>query len=322
MHIVDYGCGPGTSAVTAVATAVETYRSQFPLDAVVVCHADQPGNDWSALFTLVFGPSGYRSPGDGVRTEAAVGSFYDQMRPVDSVDLATCFAASHWLSSAVHLAAPGTVWFADLTGEARRELADRARRDWTTFLHMRARELRAGGYLFVSTLGSVPDPTEINGAAASGRGIYRAMQAVAQSMADDGLLDDDVLDRFVFSLWFMTADEAITPLEEDTELAATFDVEHIDITPAPHNPTDVFADLVTDPEAYAHAYTGYIRAFADSTLRAQLFEPSARDPQHADELNEVFFERLHDLYRTHLDDYAFELWGLTVVLRRRARLGP
>lgn len=41
----------------------------------------------------------------------------------------------------------------------------------------------------VSTLGSVPDSAELTGAVASGRGIYRALQVVAQTMADDGLID-------------------------------------------------------------------------------------------------------------------------------------
>ena len=49
-----------------------------------------------------------------------------------------------------------------------------AHNDRVRFLQRRALELRPGGYLLVSTLRSVPDPKEANGAAASGRGIYRA----------------------------------------------------------------------------------------------------------------------------------------------------
>ncbi len=135
------------------------------------------------------GPVGIPRSADGVRTEAAVGSFYEQMVAEASVDFGTCFAASHWLEHAVRLHSPGTLWFADLTGAARREMAEQARRDWTRFLSQRAKELRSGGFLFVSTLGSVPDVSEINGTAASGRGIYRALQVVAQGMADDGLID-------------------------------------------------------------------------------------------------------------------------------------
>jgi SAM-dependent methyltransferase len=317
MQIVDYGCGPGTSAITAVEPAIAAYRAKVSNGPVVVCHADQPGNDWNALFKLVWGPSGYQARADGVRTEAAVGSFYDQLVAASSVDLGTCFTASQWLSHAVRLHSPGTIWFADLEGDARRQMAKLARRDWTRFLAVRARELRSGGFLLVSTLGSVPDKAEINGAAASGRGIYRALQVVAQGMADDGLIDQKVLDGFVFSLWFLTVEEARQPIEDDKFLSTAFAVETIEVTPAPRNPTDFFADLIPDPVAYATAYTGYTRAFADSTLRTQLFGPSSKDTTHENEIASEFYNRFNDLYRTHLTEFAYELWHLTVILRKR-----
>ena len=316
-RVVDYGCGPGTSAITAVQPAIEASRRLHPEREVAVCHADQPGNDWNSLFSLVWGPSGYQTDLEGVRTEAAIGSFYDRMVPEATVDLATCFVASHWLDGAVPLYSPGSVWFADLTGEARQEMYRRAQRDWTRFLRRRAAELREGGVLLVATLGSIPDESEINETAASGRGIYRALQAVAQDMADDGLIDTEVLDRFVFSLWFLTAEEAHQPLIDDDHLSRVFAVESISVEPTPQNPHDFFAPLIADPAAYADAYTGYIRAFADSTLRNQVIAPSASEPAAEDDLASEFYERLSALYQTHLDAYAFELWHLTVVLSKR-----
>jgi len=183
LKIVDYGCGPGHSAIEAVRPAIEGYRARFPKSPIAVCHADQPGNDWNALFALAAGPEGYGKGDEGLRTEAAVGSFYDQMVGEGSVDFATCFMATQWSSRALRLHAPDTVWFADLEGEARAEMARLARADWVRFLSCRASELRRGGYLLVSTLGAVPDAGEANGAAVSGRGIYRAMSLVAKDMA-------------------------------------------------------------------------------------------------------------------------------------------
>lgn len=316
LKIVDYGCGPGPSAIDAVAPAIEAYRARFPEGSISVCHADQPGNDWNSLFNLATGPSGYRRIAETVRIEAAVGSFYDQMVTEGSVCLGTCFVASHWLSHAVCLDAPGTIWFADLTGEARVELATVARRDWVRFLRCRALELRAGGYLLVSTLGAVPDDTEINGVAASARGIYRALQIVAQEMADDGLIDRTVLDSFVFGIWFMTAREAREPLEQDPALAAAFEIDDIRVEPAPVNPSDVYADVIDDPSEYARLYVGYVRGFGDSALRAQLFNPSAGSAAEADRLAEDFYRRLDNLYRASPGKYASETWYLTVVLRR------
>jgi len=316
LTIVDYGCGPGTSAIDVVKPAIEAYRARFPEAPIAVCHADQPGNDWNALFALATGPSGYHGETKAIRTEAAIGSFYDQMVAESSVALGTSFAASHWFSHAVRLHAPGTIWFADLTGKARADMAAFAQKDWTRFLHCRALELRPGGFLLVSTLGSVAADGEINGTAASGRGIYRAIQCVAQEMADDGLLDREVLDGFVFGLWFMTEDEARAPLESDPALAKAFEIEEISVKPAPANQADIFAESIGNPAEYASRYVGYTRAFGDSTLRAQLFEPSADGGADADRLAEEFYRRLEALYRTALAKYACEIWHLTVVLRR------
>lgn len=317
MTIVDYGCGPGSSAIEAVRPSIEASRAHFPQLPVSVIHADQPGNDWNALFRLVYGPSGYQGGAGEIRTGAAVGSFYAQMVPDNSVDAATCFAASHWLSRAVELDAPGSVWFGDFEGEARALMWAQARADWITFLRCRAAEIRSGGFLLVGTLGSVPDETEANGAAASGRGIYRALQVVAQSMADDGLIEAAVLDSFVFSLWFMSAQEAREPIEEDARLTEAFMIEEISVTPAPGNYRDVFGAYLGDPDDYAKRYRGYIRAFADSTLRKHLFEPGAADAADVDRLAAEFFDRLEELYRTQTAKYAFELWHLLVVLRRK-----
>ncbi|WP_193371123.1 hypothetical protein [Pelagibius marinus] len=316
-RIADYGCGPGLSTINVARSAIEAYREVEGDGPVAVCHLDQPGNDWNTLFTLLCGPEGYLEGRTCIRAEAAVGSFYDRMVSDESVNLATCFAASHWLSHAVHLDAPGSIWFADLQGEARRKMATLARSDWVRFLQLRAQELRPGGHLLVSTLGSVPDADEANGAAASGRGIYRAIQAAAQSMADEGLLDKASLDRFVFALWFQTEKDARDPIESDPVLSKAFEIKEVSVKPAPANADDVFGALIGDPAAYARKYTGYMRAFADTTLRTQLFGPAANDVEEADSLAEEFYRRFEALYREHPGKYRFELWNLTVVLRKR-----
>ena len=287
LRIVDYGCGPGTSAITAVQPAIAAYRAKVPSGPMVVCHADQPGNDWNALFKLIWGPTGYQVGVEGIRTEAAVGSFYDRLLTPNSVDLGTCFAASHWLSHAIRVYSPGALWFADLEGDARRRLAELARNDWTRFLSLRANELR-----HPVRFGLVRDR-------AQGRDQQEAARA------------------FVFSLWFLTADEARQPLQDDELLSRAFEIETITVTLAPHNSSDSFADLIADPVAYGDAYTGYTRAFADSTLRDQLFRPSSRDLAHENEIAQEFYDRFNDLYRTRLSKFAFELWHLKVVLRKR-----
>lgn len=174
-----------------------------------------------------------------------------------------------------------------------------------------------GGFLLVSTLGSVPDKDEANGAAASGRGIYRALNVITASMAEGNMINSDVLDNFVFARWFLTAEDARRPLELNADLQAAFEIEEISVAPAPENAADFFIDLIYNPVEYANAYTGYIRAFADTALRKQLLEPSATEHFTADQLATEFYERQNNFYQTNPGKYALELWNLTVILRRR-----
>jgi len=315
--VMDYGCGPGHSALNAVMPAIEAYRRIDPRGAMVIRHSDQAGNDWNALFGLVFGPDGYQRNGFGIRTEAVAGSFYTQLAAPGSVALGTCFAASHWLSQVLSPCSPGTVWFADLEGETRAEFAERARADWSQFLRCRAAELRPGGMAIVSTLGSVPDDSEINGVRASARRLYRAIFHVANQMVADELLEASALDRFVFPLWFPTAEEACAPIDAETDLKEAFEVVEVSVTPAPVHSNDVYEDSLSDPVTYARLYAGYIRGFGESTLRLHLFGPSAKNAVEVETLTEEFFERLTGYYQAEPGRHASETMIMTLVLRRR-----
>ncbi len=315
--VVDYGCGPGHSALDAVRPAVDAYRQINPHGSMVVRHTDQPGNDWNALLALVFGKDGYQPQSSGIRTEMAAGSFYDVMAAPGSVALGTCFAASHWLSRSVSIHSPGTIWFADLEGQARDEVAALARADWTRFLRCRAKELRRGGFLFISTLGGVPDKAEKNGIRASATKLYRAIFDVAQQMVADGMLDAQALDRFLFSLWFPTAEEARAPIEQEPDLADAFDIVEASVRPAAVNPQDVYIHEIGDPATYARLYAGYIRGFGESSLRIHLFGPAAKDASEADALTETFFRRLQDYYQGDPGRHASETMILTLILKRK-----
>jgi hypothetical protein len=315
--MADYGCGPGHSALDSVAPVIEAYRRIDPEGAMVIRHSDQAGNDWNALLALVFGPDGYQRSGSGIRTEVVPGSFYAQLAAPGSVALATCFAASHWLSRALSPYSPGTAWFADLEGEARAEFAALARADWTQFLRCRANELRPGGMAIVSTLGSVPDKSEINGIRVSARKLYRAIFDVANQMVADGVLKASALDHFVFPLWFPTAEEACAPIEQEPDLKAAFEIVEAAVAPASVHPNDVYEDSLGDPAAYARLYAGYIRGFGESTLRLHLFGPSAKSAAEVDALTADFFARLTRYYQAEPGRHASETMIFTLVLRRR-----
>ncbi|MEM9221044.1 MAG: hypothetical protein AAGB11_01400 [Pseudomonadota bacterium] len=314
--IADYGCGPGHSAVDAVKPSLAKYREISPGGSVVVRHVDQPGNDWNGLWKIVFGPDGYQHY-ENVRSEAVIGSFYETQASRGSVAIATCFAASHWSSRAIHTHSPGTAWFADLEGEARAEAKALARADWLAFMHARKEELRPGGCLMVATLGSVPDPTEINGVKAAARKVYRAIFRVADEMAKDGLLKRSAVDRFVFPLWFPTVDDLLEPIEDDADLKDAFEILDADVKPAAVHPDDVFADLISNPKQYGESYTGYVRGFGESSIRLHLIAPSADSPSEVDGLTDEYFDRFQKLYTDEPGQHAFENLNITFLAQRK-----
>jgi hypothetical protein len=316
-RVVDYGCGPGRSAIATVRPVIDAYRGIASEGAMAICHADLPGNDWNALFAFVFGEGGYAAGAGAVRAEAAVGSFYGRLAPPGSVALGTCFTAHHWLSRSLPLPSPGAIWFADLQGEARAALAALAYDDWCTFLRRRAEELRPGGRLLVSGLGAVPDESEPNGAAATSRKLYRAAARILQEMAADGLIDRATLDLFVFPQWMRTAAETRAPLEQEGDLRDAFAIEELSVEPLPGNPTDCFADRLDDPEAYGTLYAGYLRGFAETTLLAGVFRPSTKTEAAAETLAEEFYRRVARFYREEPGRHGAETWVLQLVLRRR-----
>jgi hypothetical protein len=316
-RIVDYGCGPGGTAIAAVQPALDAYRGLNAAAPVVVVHADQASNDWNALFALVAGPDGYGQNDRNLRIEASAGDFYGAMAAPGSVALGTCYTSIHWMSQALRLYAPGTVLHSEMPDAARTEMAALADADWQSFLHHRARELRPGGCLVVISVGSGIDPERPDGRAVTSQRLFRAVQIAAESLADDGRLDRDTLDRFVFPCWFRTADEFRQPLEQVPALRAAFDILDISVAPSAYNPTDTYADDLADPDRYSDRYTGFLRGFGDSTLRLQLFGPGAKNQNDVDALAAKFYRRFGRLYRDSPGKYATETWVSTVVLRRR-----
>lgn len=316
IRIVDYGCGPGASSVDTVRPAIEKLISRFPNLPITVCHADLPGNDWNALSSNVFGPDGYSGLSDNLRVETCIGSFYASMSAENSVDLGTCFTASHWLSCEPRINAPGTIWFADLVDDARCKMAAVAKDDWVRFLTCRSAELKPGGVMFISTLGAIPDPSEINGICSSARYFYRAIQTVAQSMVDDDLLDQVALDHFVFPFWFLTAEEARSAIEESEVLSKRLSIEKVEVVPAEVNRADIFAAMIEDPLNYGAQYSAYLRGFGESSLLKYLFEPSAKKGASARKLADIFFERFAVLHTNSPGAYAAETWYLNVQVRR------
>jgi cyclopropane-fatty-acyl-phospholipid synthase len=306
--VVDYGSGTGATSVRAVRTAIAAVQGTSPIQVI---HNDVPGSDFTQLFRNVAGDEGYlRGDGRPIYALAAAGSFFDRVIPDASADLGMCSNASHWLRHQSTARIEGGMYFCEASGDERTAIADQAAADWLAFLSARARELRTGGRLVVQGIGS-DDAGERVSASRLLRGMWRA----ADELAGDGLLDRETLDGYVFPVYCRSPAEAKRPVEPGGELAGELELVSESLVEVA-NPYWEAYQRSGDAEGYAKTYVEFVRAFAESTMLANLFEPGAHgiDPP---ELCDRYFERLQALSAADPDESRYEAWILRLLFAHR-----
>jgi cyclopropane-fatty-acyl-phospholipid synthase len=312
--IADYGAGTGATSVHAVGTTIDALREHSPKLPVAAIHNDVATNDFWQLFRDVTGADGYLDRAGGpVYPMAAAGSFFSQVVPDASVDLGRCSNASHWYREQPEVAVPDGMYFSDATGSARRTLAEQAAGDWLDFLTARAAELAPAGRLLVEGIGTERGPDAKQRVSAAR--LLRVMWDVAMGLADEGKLDRGALDGYVLAVYCRSAEEATAPIRESGPLADAFEVDTAEVEEVA-NPYWEMLERDGDREAYAEAYTAFVRAFAESTMVEHLFEPAARGIEPK-QLCDEFFTRLRAASAADPEAGRYEAWILRLVLTRR-----
>jgi len=284
--VADYGAGTGATSVHSMRTAVAAVRERDAGVPVLAVHNDVITSDFTTLFANVAGAESHLELGGGpVYSTAAAGSFYAQVVPAGTVHLGLCSNASHWYREQPAVSVPGGMYFSAAERGEREKLADQAGADWSEFLAARAAELAPGGRLFVEGIGRIEDPDGAERVSASR--LLRVMWDVAVGLSDEGRLDRGVLDRYVFPVYCRSVAEATAPVRDGGALAGALAVASADVDEVP-NPYWEQLERDGDRDAYAAAYTAFVRAFSESALAAHLFEPGARGIEPAALCDEYF----------------------------------
>ena len=312
--VADYGAGTGATSAHAVGVAISALRERHAETAVWALHNDVLSNDFTQLFATIAGPQGYLGlPGGPIYPAAIGGSFFEQVAPDATIDLGMCSNAAHWFREQPDLELPGGLYFSEASGETRRRLAEQAADDWLAFLGARAAELTPGGALVVQGIATVP--AEGGGEHVSASKLLEVMSRVAGSMVAEGSLDEPALRRYVYPVYCRSRAEATAPLAAGAELADAFELSEAIVEEVP-NPYWEMLERDGDVEAYADAYTAFVRAFAEATMVEQLLEPAGRRAEPGALCDELF-ARFRAATADDPERGRYEAWILRLALRRR-----
>ena len=311
LRIVDYGASTGATSNHAVGTVLRALAEAGNEREVMVIHNDVPTNDFSQLFRNVTGSGGYLEIGHGaVYPTACAGSFFDQVVPASTVDLGMCSNAAHWFREQPRVDPGAGMYRSGVSAEASAQLAAQAAEDWVAFLTARAGELAPGGRMLVQGIGTVVDEDGAERVSASR--LLAAMWEVALELAEAGLLDRERLEGYVFPVYCRSAEEATAPMYGD--LAGDLEVLDVDVVEVA-NPYWETLQSSGDRDAYAEAYTQFVRAFSESTLKEHLLGPGAQGADR-DTVAGEFFKRFQARTAADPDEGRYEAWVLRVVFGR------
>lgn len=213
--IADYGSSQGKNSLAPMGVAISTVRARTgPERPILVCHEDQPSNDFNALFELLNShPDRYQLADLNVFPCAIGRSFYESVLPEDFVHVGWSSYAAMWVSRIPALI-PGHIVFARSKGEVRAAFERQGASDWQAFLSLRARELRPGGCLVVV----VPGADE--GGVSEFEGIFDHANAVLGDMISEGTITADERRRMVINVWPRRKADLVAPFDRHGRLGS------------------------------------------------------------------------------------------------------
>lgn len=264
--IVDCGSSQGRNSMTPIRSAIETLRarggSEIPIEVI---HTDLPSNDFSALFeALKSDPDSYLSRTSGIYPAAIGRSFYEPLRPPESIHLGWSTWALQWMSRSPaeapdHILAGMSSSPEVLTAVKRQQAAD-----WRLFLELRAHEMRPGAKFLLGFTARTREET-------GWEWLLGELWSSVEEMGRDGLFSNDELRRLTIPIGLRSIEELQDPFHGPQRVSALA-VEHLDILKVA-NPFWENFQRDNDRHVFAQLHADTTRAWAGPTI-ASLIDQS------------------------------------------------
>ena len=287
-------------------------RTDQPLETI---YSDLASNNFNQLFSNLDEARRAGLFAANVYPGAFGGSFYGPLLPPDTVHLATCFNAIHWLDRlpavplrdgfAYRRPLPTRTGLAMSPPEVAAAFTRQAEQDLVRFLECRARELVPGAKLLLAGPGDSDQARVFDG-------LYEVLKDACLDLVAAGLMEREGYERFAMPCYFRTVVELLAPLERDgSPVRGAFAVDRADTLEFPTPFLEEFrrgGDVAT----YAEAYTGFLRAVSEPVVRAALNQPEGEDGPV-----ECLYERIHARLVAEPERYSSHFILVAALLTRR-----
>ncbi|KAK9825756.1 hypothetical protein WJX74_004712 [Apatococcus lobatus] len=221
--VADIGCSVGNNSLPELAAVVRCLDEQGARDREVsITHVDQLSNNWQHLFEALASASGgypkVRSLNQGgpVFSYGLARDMYLQCFPTSSLHLVYSGITFHWGSSAVNVIDHVVAQYS-ADEHVRRAAEAQGHADLLQWLQMRAKELKSGGHLIATAIGTSDEASY-----QSVRQIFDISYKCWSQLHSDGLITQMEYARACFPLYLFDLADALKLIQQ--ELAGTFEV--------------------------------------------------------------------------------------------------
>jgi len=319
LTIADFGSADGGTSLDLVGSVVRRARARHAKRSINVVYTDLPGADFGTLFRHVNneidGKPGYLHNLNDVHVFCSGISFYKQILPTASLDLAFSASAMHYLSRmpAVindHVHAVGA------SDYERAEYRAVAIDDWNRMLLQRSQELAPHGRLVMANF-CIDEHGHYLGNT-GGENLFDNYNLIWSQMRDQSVITDGEYRNTAFQQFYKSIDDTLKPLNDERssvfQSGLVLDRQETRTVACPFR--IAYEQGRLSRAEFATQFVNTHRSWTETTFRAGLLESRSASEKQAilDELYRRFEQMVVDKPQGHGKD----LLHLYIVARKRS----